>query len=104
MGTEAYFRAGMVTYNLCESLEDPTLLKDTFLSLLAVPGSLIHNVNDKKKRHYYVCDATVDGIVVWNVSSFNDQGKMRVEFTPPPGMNKWGFLGGKPWKLLFFFI
>jgi hypothetical protein len=91
VGTEAYLRTGMITHKLITYLETPQLVTTSWLSLVAVPGSLVFFAPLGLASLGYVVESTPRGFTSWHVNLIKQNGQVRAEWTPEGGNKPWTF-------------
>ena len=92
MATDLYFRAGAATNLLVECVSTPIRVKTAWLSLLAVPGSLLYKEKCAPSEVYYVVDSFAEGVIVWHVMPYVHGGKRRISFIGPTSKPRWSYI------------
>lgn len=64
-GLIAYFHSSIATSDLISAISDPPSIKQSWLSLLAIPGTIMFHESTGLREVYYVLEATRHGVVGW---------------------------------------
>ena len=72
-------------------VDAPNSISTSWLSLLAVPGTLLLRRGEGLSTAAYVVDTTQRGVIVWNVSAKNINGQRSIKFEEQGDRPAWEF-------------
>ena len=91
-GLDAYFNSAVATSAMLHCVTDPKKIERCYLSLLAVPGSIIFHESKGLKECYYVISSTLHGVVAWRATARCIKGQRFVELIPKKIEEAWTYI------------
>ena len=90
-GLDSYFESACATSLMVSCQHDPESTQNSWLSLLAVPGTLLYNTSLGLASLGCVLDTNRRGVILWNIRPVVAGGQRKLAFDPPVGVDKWRY-------------
>jgi hypothetical protein len=91
-GVNGYFNSSIATKALVAINKDYTKLPTLFLSLLAIPGTLLYRQDEPASEVVYVVATCELGVTCWNVTLKRYDGQRYICYIPMPEKRAWRYI------------